>query len=448
MATSQLHPATSSSPATPTNSEKSPYSLTVEGASCITTPAASQDASAPKTLFSWTVALVAGVVWGFVFEKSRVFECRAIRGQMVFERWVMLKMFLGAMGISAFCLALTAFVDKPRFDLIRNKFRAGCQRGVFSATALGAFILGIGMSVSSACPGMVLAQVGAGQKNSLFTVFGGLLGCVLYAMVDKKMQSFIQSGYVFPPDKRFADEFLGIDSKKTPYLIIFIGCFALSVSGLIEALRSWDSMVVYDGAGTVVNTYENDFQNDCNGNVFKCRSWPPSISGLILGFLQIILINKFSTCMGSATAYQSIVATPFLLVGEEKRKKMKEGWLDYWVTFTPANVSLQWQIFYCTGCLLGALISASMSETYGEAPGMPPWQCVLGGFLMLFGGRLAAGCTSSHGISGFPMLQNSSIVAVPAMFGGGIAAAFVMKAAMGDDFYPAYEDSVVLIYGA
>jgi hypothetical protein len=100
---------------------------------------------------------------------------------MVFERFVMLKMFMAAMGISAFCIATVgAFKPELVYRTIRTKFRVGCNRGVLRGTVLGAFILGCGMSLSSACPGMVLAQVGAGQPNSLYTVLGGLFGCFLY----------------------------------------------------------------------------------------------------------------------------------------------------------------------------------------------------------------------------------------------------------------------------
>ena len=42
---------------------------------------------------------------------------------------------------------------------------------------------------------------------------------------------------------------------------------------------------------------------------------------------------------------------------------------------------------------------------------------------MLFGARIADGCTSGHGISGMAQLAVGSTVAVAAMFLGGIATA-------------------------
>jgi uncharacterized membrane protein YedE/YeeE len=45
---------------------------------------------------------------------------------------------------------------------------------------------------------------------------------------------------------------------------------------------------------------------------------------------------------------------------------------------------------------------------------------------MLFGARVADGCTSGHGLSGMAQLAVGSTVAVAAMFAGGIVAATLL----------------------
>lgn len=47
---------------------------------------------------------------------------------MVFERWVMLKMFMGAMGLSAFALSYTAAMKPKEFEKLREKVRKGNGR--------------------------------------------------------------------------------------------------------------------------------------------------------------------------------------------------------------------------------------------------------------------------------------------------------------------------------
>ena len=67
--------------------------------------------------------------------------------------------------------------------------------------------------------------------------------------------------------------------------------------------------------------------------------------------------------------------------------------------------------------MLGAYFSAQLSQTFPtSAAGVPAPAAFAGGFLMLFGARLGGGCTSGHGISGMPLLNVLSVVAVVAMF--------------------------------
>lgn len=52
----------------------------------------------------------------------------------------------------------------------------------------------------------------------------------------------------------------------------------------------------------------------------------------------------------------------------------------------------------------------------------------VGGFLILFGARMAGGCTSGHIISGMTQLAVSSTVFAAAVFAGGIGSAKLIKA--------------------
>jgi uncharacterized membrane protein YedE/YeeE len=65
-----------------------------------------------------------------------------------------------------------------------------------------------------------------------------------------------------------------------------------------------------------------------------------------------------------------------------------------------------------------ALGSPSPAKRYAVA--------FIAGFLMLLGARIADGCTSGHGLSGMAQLAVGSMVAVAAMFAGGIATATLL----------------------
>jgi uncharacterized membrane protein YedE/YeeE len=95
-----------------------------------------------------------------------------------------------------------------------------------------------------------------------------------------------------------------------------------------------------------------------------------------------------------------------------------------------------WQVALVAGIAVGAFLSVKFSGAR-RAPISPVWRRALGtsspakryalafvaGFIMLFGARIADGCTSGHGLSGMAQLSVGSTVAVAAMFTGAILAA-------------------------
>jgi len=94
------------------------------------------------------------------------------------------------------------------------------------------------------------------------------------------------------------------------------------------------------------------------------------------------------------------------------------------------------------GMIAGGLISALLAgsfkpaftlraETFGQIFGNSPitMGAVLlgGGLLVGFGTRMAAGCTTGHGLCGVSRLQKGSLVATAAFFGAAVAASLLMR---------------------
>ena len=89
------------------------------------------------------------------------------------------------------------------------------------------------------------------------------------------------------------------------------------------------------------------------------------------------------------------------------------------------------------GLLIGGFLAAMLGR--GRAPAIETVHArettparryadaFLGGFLILFGARLAGGCTSGHIISGITQLAVSSILFGAAVFGSGMLTARLMK---------------------
>ena len=103
------------------------------------------------------------------------------------------------------------------------------------------------------------------------------------------------------------------------------------------------------------------------------------------------------------------------------------------VSATPYLAKLRpffdWEFALVVGLLLGALAAARLGRA--DAPEKPSGnriaEAVIGGFLLLFGARLAGGCTSGHGISGSLQLALSGWVFFLCIFASGMATAFLLK---------------------
>jgi uncharacterized protein len=177
---------------------------------------------------SLTVAILVGVAMGIVFgvalEKSRVFEPGIIVGQMQLRNFIMLKIFLTAVATGAVVLAVL-----NGFGFVKLQPKAA----LYAADIVGGLILGTGIALAGACPGTTLAQIGAGYRDALFTLLGGLFGAVVYSYAQPTLTKSFLGGAA--PKLTFADLF-GISYWLGALLlaiVIVIVLFAL------EAWRPW-----------------------------------------------------------------------------------------------------------------------------------------------------------------------------------------------------------------
>jgi len=162
-------------------------------------------------------------------------------------------------------------------------------------------------------------------------------------------------------------------------------------------------------------------------------AWSPYAAGILIGLLQIPAFLLVNTALGASSS--------FVTVGAHIA-----SWFDstamqnaYFAAHAGGGKNW-WQVALVVGIALGALLSARLSGKVRGAVS-PVWEkatgitafapraamAFAGGFILLFGARIAGGCTSGHGISGVAQLAVSSVVTVAAMFAGGIAVALMMR---------------------
>ena len=165
---------------------------------------------------------------------------------------------------------------------------------------------------------------------------------------------------------------------------------------------------------------------------FTEKAWPPYVAGAVIGLLQIPAFLLIETALGASSSYVTIGGLVASWIDPAAVK------IDYIARHIAATGKNWWQVALVFGVAIGALISAKLSGARRQ-PISPIWSRALGsasparryaiaflaGFIMLLGARIADGCTSGHGLSGTAQLAVGSIVAVAAMFAGGIATAML-----------------------
>lgn len=167
------------------------------------------------------IGLATGAVFGFALEKSRVFEPGVILGQMQLRNFLMLKIFLAAVITGLLVLAVLHGVFGVKLSL---------KPLLYKADLIGGLILGVGIVIAGACPGTTLAQIGAGYRDALFTVAGGLAGALTYGYFDAPITAF----FAEKGDKVSFDKLLGL-----PFWSVAVG-LAVVLAAALWALEVWE----------------------------------------------------------------------------------------------------------------------------------------------------------------------------------------------------------------
>lgn len=175
-------------------------------------------------------------------------------------------------------------------------------------------------------------------------------------------------------------------------------------------------------------------------NPLTMKSWSPYLVGAAIGMLSWFAFASADTPLGVSTAFGHSAA----LAG--KAAPQAEHRNDYYAAKTeegkPPKIGWEWMLV--VGVFFGALLSSRLSgdrvehdvpplwrQRFGSAVGVRLLVAFSAGALMMFGARLAQGCTSGHGISGSLQLAVSSLVFISLAFGVAIVTAILMYGGVG-----------------
>lgn len=167
-------------------------------------------------------------------------------------------------------------------------------------------------------------------------------------------------------------------------------------------------------------------------NLLREKRWSPYLAGALIGLLDIFAVYTSKQYIGVSQSYAKTAG-----MIEKIFAGAHVSGNEYFSAVIGTHVDWQWMLFI--GIAAGAFTASQLSgefkiqavpqmwaKKFGSNINKRMFVAFVGGALLIFGARLAGGCTSGNGISGTMQLALSSWTAVVFMFVGGITTAALL----------------------
>jgi len=180
-------------------------------------------------------------------------------------------------------------------------------------------------------------------------------------------------------------------------------------------------------------------------NPLKTKRWSPYWVGTGIGVLSWATFALMEKALGVSTTLVR-AAGALEKVAMETHVYSNDYFVKYLGSQSASKPVIEWQFALVLMLPVGAWLAAWLSKDrfsetipklwawrFGPSKSTRYWGAFLGGVIVLFGARLAGGCTSGHGISGGLQLAVSSWIFFLSMFASGVATAFLLYGKSGGD---------------
>ena len=171
-------------------------------------------------------------------------------------------------------------------------------------------------------------------------------------------------------------------------------------------------------------------------NPLTAKSWSPYAVGLGIGLLSWLAFATANKHLAITLQYEHIAAMFQMALAPESIDSNR-----YYTVRAEAGLEpkVGWYLMLLIGVFVGALMSSWLSGDRSKITVPPLWHwrfgaskakrftaAFIGGAIMVFGARIAGGCTSGHGISGTLQLAVQSWLFIILAFATAIATAFLI----------------------
>lgn len=169
-------------------------------------------------------------------------------------------------------------------------------------------------------------------------------------------------------------------------------------------------------------------------NFLRQKSWSPYLVGALIGILSWFTFASVDKPLGITTAFEYTAALGIQAAAPEAEVR------NTYYSNPDKELKIDWEWMLVLGVFIGAYASSKLSGDRSTTGGVPAtWAArfgesrakryaaaFFGAAVMMFGARLAQGCTSGHGISGALQLAVSSWIFIVVFAAAAIATAVAL----------------------
>jgi uncharacterized membrane protein YedE/YeeE len=318
--------------------------------------------------------LIFGFLFGAIIQYARLNKYNVISGLALRENFAVPKAIALAIGVGAILLNIEIGMGMASYHV---------KPFVLGGIVLGGLLFGAGMAILGYCPGTLAISLGEGSVDALVGIVGGLVAGVIYTLLLPSI-----SGILGPN--------LGAISLNS-----------LVGSGVVFYLLLFIVGAVFISASFILNRIEKE----------KDNKW--LYAGIALAILNVIVFGGYATNrpIGASTTFPYLADLLTGVTNNTYFEKIQK----------PGN----WELIFLTGSFLAGLIISLIKKDFKIKAVHSNWEkhkggsvgnrliwAFIGGFLLIFGARMAGGCTSGHIISGGMQLAISSLVFAVFVFAG------------------------------
>ncbi len=162
--------------------------------------------------------------------------------------------------------------------------------------------------------------------------------------------------------------------------------------------------------------------------------WSAYVVGILLAILSICSFFFFHHMLGSSTVFVRIAAALLYQIIPSYVANNA-----YYASYLTNNYWINWQMALLIGVFIGAYTASRLHKKIIHTDIPSIWKkrfgnnkikrfvgAFIGGIFIIFGARLAGGCTSGHAITGGMQLAAAGWVFMISVFAVGIPTAFIL----------------------